>query len=127
MVSDPAPQRPVISSPGDVDCVLRPRMAHLDRERFVVVLLDTKNAVIGTHTVSVGTLSSSLVHPREVFKPAIQAGAAAVILAHNHPSGHVEPSREDREVTKRTVEAGQTLGIGVLDHPVIGEGFFSFK
>ena len=127
MVSDPAPQRPVISSPADVDRLLRGRMAHLDRERFVVVLLDTKNAVIGTHTVSIGTLSSSLVHPREVFKPAIQAGAAAVILAHNHPSGKVEPSREDRAVTTRVVEAGETIGIEVLDHVIIGETHFSFK
>jgi DNA repair protein RadC len=77
MVLEPAHKRPVISSPGDVDRLLRSRMAHLDRERFVVVLLNTKNAVLGTHTVSIGTLSSSLVHPREVFKPAIQEGAAA--------------------------------------------------
>ncbi len=127
MVLEPWPRRPVISGPQDVDALLRSRMAHLDRECFVVVLLNMKNTVIASPTVSIGTLSSSLVHPREVFKPAVQAGAAAVILAHNHPSGHVEPSREDREVTKRTVEAGQTLGIGVLDHLIIGEGFFSFK
>jgi mannose-6-phosphate isomerase-like protein (cupin superfamily) len=86
-------------------------MAHLDRERFVVVLLDTKNAVVATHTVSVGTLTSSLVHPREVFKPAILASAAGIILAHNHPSGKTEPSREDREVTERIARAGKTLGI----------------
>ncbi len=127
MVSEAAPSRPVVSSPQDVDRLLRARMAHLDRERFVVVLLDTKNAVVGTPTVSIGTLSSSLVHPREVFKPAIQAGAASVILAHNHPSGKTEPSREDREVTKRIAEAGETLGIEVLDHLVIGDTFFSFK
>jgi DNA repair protein RadC len=127
MVLEPAPERPVISSPGDVDRLLRPRMAHLDRERFVALLLNTKYAVIGTHTVSIGTLSSSLVHPREVFKPAIQEGAAAVILAHNHPSGRVEPSREDRAVTTRVVEAGETIGIEVLDHVIIGEAHFSFK
>ena len=127
MVSEPGPTRPVISVPKDVDALLRARMAHLDRERFVVVLLNTKNAVIASPTISIGTLSSSLVHPREVFKPAVHAGAAGVILAHNHPSGHVEPSREDRDVTKRIVEAGETIGIGVLDHLVIGDGFFSFK
>ena len=127
MVSEPGPERPGISSPGDVDRLLRGRMACLDRERFVVVLLDAKNAVIGIHTVSVGTLSSSLGHPREVFKPAIQASAAGLVVAHNHPSGKTEPSREDRDVTERIVEAGKTLGIEVLDHLVIGDAFFSFK
>lgn len=127
MVSEPGPERPVISSPGDVDRLLRGRMACLDRGRFVVVLLNAKNAVIGIHTVSVGTLSSSLVHPREVFKPAIQASAAGLVVAHNHPSGKTEPSREDRDVTERIVEAGKTLGIEVLDHLVIGDAFFSFK
>ena len=71
------------------------------------MLLNAKNAVIGIHTVSVGTLSSSLVHPREVFKPAIQASAAGLVVAHNHPSGKTEPSREDRDVTERIVEAGR--------------------
>ena len=127
MVSRHTPDRPVISSPADVDALLRGKMGHLDRERFVVVLLNTKNAVLGTHTVSIGTLSSSLVHPREVFKPAIQASAAAVILAHNHPSGKTQPSREDRDVTRRLVEAGETIGIEVLDHLVIGDAHFSFK
>jgi DNA repair protein RadC len=127
MVSEPGPRRPVISGPPDVDALLRGRMAHLDRERFVVVLLNTKNAVIASPTVSIGTLSSSPVHPREVFRPAVHAGAAAIILAHNHPSGHVEPSREDREVTGRLARAGETMGIHLLDHLVIGDAFFSFK
>ena len=127
MVSERAPGRPVVGGPLDVYQLLRGRMAHLDRERFVVVLLNTKNAVLGTHTVSIGTLSSSLVHPREVFKPAIQAGAAAVILVHNHPSGKTEPSREDRDVTRRLVEAGETIGIEVLDHVVIGDFYVSLK
>src|SRR3990170_7398006 len=81
------PGRPVISSPADVERLLRGRIANLDRENFVVVLLNTKNEVIETSTVSVGTLSASLVHPREVFKSAVSASAASVILAHNHPSG----------------------------------------
>ncbi len=121
------PGRPVISSPADVDGLLRGRIANLDREHFVVVLLNTKNEVIEAPTVSVGTLSSSLVHPREVFKPAIRASAASVVLAHNHPSGRVEPSREDREVTGRMVEAGEVVGIEVLDHVIVGEGYFSMK
>ena len=121
------PGRPMISSPADVDRLLRGRIANLDRENFVVVLLNTKNEVIGTPLVSVGTLSASLVHPREVFKPAIRASAASVVLAHNHPSGKVEPSREDREVTRRLGEAAGVLGIEMLDHVIVGDGYFSMK
>lgn len=121
------PGRPVISSPADVERLLRGRIANLDRENFVVVLLNTKNEVIETSTVSVGTLGASLVHPREVFKPAVRASAASVILAHNHPSGKVEPSREDREVTRRLGEAAGILGIEVLDHVIVGDGYFSMK
>ncbi len=121
------PGRPVISSPADVERLLRGRIANLDRENFVVVLLNTKNEVIETSTVSVGTLSASLVHPREVFKPAVRASAASVVLAHNHPSGKVEPSREDREITKRLGEAAGILGIEVLDHVIVGDGYFSMK
>jgi DNA repair protein RadC len=121
------PGRPVISSPADVERLLRGRIANLDRENFVVVLLNTKNEVIETSTVSVGTLGASLVHPREVFKPAVRASAASVILAHNHPSGKVEPSREDREVTRRLGEAAEILGIEVLDHVIVGDGYFSMK
>ncbi|CAA9408961.1 MAG: UPF0758 family protein [uncultured Rubrobacteraceae bacterium] len=121
------PGRPVISSPADVERLLRGRIANLDRENFVVLLLNTKNEVIETSTVSVGTLGASLVHPREVFKPAVRASAASVILAHNHPSGKVEPSREDREVTRRLGEAAGILGIEVLDHVIVGDGYFSMK
>ena len=121
------PGRPVISSPADVDRLLRGRIANLDRENFVFVLLNTKNEVIETSAVSVGTLSASLVHPREVFKPAVRASAASVILAHNHPSGKVEPSKEDREVTRRLGEAAEILGIEVLDHVIVGDGYFSLK
>lgn len=121
------PGRPMISSPADVDRLLRGRIANLDRENFVVVLLNTKNEVIESPLVSVGTLSAALVHPREVFKPAIRASAASVILAHNHPSGKVEPSREDREITGRLVESAEILGIEVLDHVILGDGFYSMK
>ena len=121
------PGRPVISSPADVERLLRGRIANLDRENFVVVLLNTKNEVIETFTVSIGTLSASLVHPREVFKPAVRASAASVVLAHNHPSGKVEPSREDREVTRRLGEAAEILGIDVLDHVIVGDGYYSMK
>ncbi len=121
------PGRPVISSPADVDGLLRGRIANLDRENFVAVLLNTKNEVLEISTVSVGTLSSSLVHPREVFKPAIRASASSVVLAHNHPSGKVEPSREDREVTGRLTSAAEILGIEVLDHVIVGDEYFSMK
>ena len=121
------PGRPVVGSPADVDALLRGRIANLDRENFVAVLLNTKNEVIEFPTISVGTLSASLVHPREVFKPAIRASAASVVLAHNHPSGKVEPSREDHEVTKRLVNAAEIIGIGVLDHVILGNGYFSMK
>jgi DNA repair protein RadC len=121
------PGRPVISSPADVERLVRGRIANLDRENFVVVLLNTKNEVIETLTVSIGTLGASLVHPREVFKPVIRASAASVILAHNHPSGKVEPSREDREVTRRLGEAAGILGIEMLDHVIVGDGYFSMK
>lgn len=96
----------------------------LDREHFCILLLDTKNNVRGIHTVSIGTLNSSLIHPREVFKPAIPASANAVVLAHNHPSGDPEPSAGDWAVTRRLEQAGKLLGIEVLDHLVIGDGRF---
>lgn len=127
LIAARGPERPVVSSPADVDGLLRGRIADLDRECFVCVLLNTKNEVIGSPTISVGTLSSSLVHPREVFKPAIKASAASVILAHNHPSGKVGPSHEDIALTKRLAEAGETLGIEVLDHVILGDGYHSMK
>ena len=121
------PERPVISSPADVDRLLRGRIANLDRENFVAVLLNAKNEVIGAPLISVGTLSASLVHPREVFKPAIRASAASVVLVHNHPSGKVEPSPEDREATRRLKESAGILGIEVLDHVIVGDGYYSMK
>jgi DNA repair protein RadC len=102
--------------------VFQGRFEKLDREEFLVVPLDTKNRVLGFHVVSVGSLGASLVHPREVFKIAILANAASVILVHNHPSGDPEPSAEDRRVTERLKEAGELVGIPVLDHVVIGDG-----
>ncbi len=93
-----------------------------DREELLVVPLDGKNQVLGFHVVSVGTLTASLVHPREVFKVAILANAAALILVHGHPSGSPEPSAEDVAITRRLKEAGELLGIRLLDHVVIGDG-----
>lgn len=118
---------PKISSPEDVDTLMRPRLAHLDRENFVVLLLDTKNRLLASPTVSIGTLTASMVHPREVFKPAVRASAANVILVHNHPSGEARPSAEDHAITRRLKEAGELFGISVLDHVIIGNDFCSIK
>ena len=93
-----------------------------DQEKFVVACLDTKHRVQCVVVVTVGTLDASLVHPREVFKPAFIEGSSAVILSHNHPSGNTSPSREDHEVTKRLTDAGTLLGIAVLDHIIYGDG-----
>jgi DNA repair protein RadC len=111
-----------------VSKLLHTYLADADREHFVVFFVDQKNWVIGMHTVSMGSLTASIVHPREVFKAAILANAAAIVCGHNHPSGDVQPSREDRASTKRLVDAGKLLGIEVLDHIIIGrEGvYFSF-
>ncbi len=117
-----------ITCPSDALALLQPRMQLLDREHFVVVSLTTKNRVIAIETASIGSLSSSIVHPREIFKNAVRLSAASVILAHNHPSGDPTPSREDLEITKRLVEAGKLIGIEVLDHLIIGvNAFTSFK
>ena len=100
----------------------------LDREHFVVLCLSVRRKLIARETVSVGTLSASLVYPREIFKPAIMANAASIIVAHNHPSGDHCPSAEDREVTRRIQRAGELLGIPLADHIVISStGYHSFR
>lgn len=90
-----------------------------DREFFVALLVDGKNRITALHLVSQGSLNQSIVHPRETFKSALLANAAAVILCHNHPSGDLLPSREDREITRRLKEAGELLGVRVLDHVIV--------
>jgi DNA repair protein RadC len=120
--------RPVIKAPEDAAGLVMEEMRHFDREHFRAILLNTKNQVIGTDKVSVGTLNSSAVHPRELFRNAIKRGAASVILVHNHPSGDPAPSKEDMDITGRVKEAGNIIGIGVLDHIIIGDNkFTSFK
>ena len=114
--------------PRDVAAYLTPRFGGGAVERFGVVLLDTKHRVVKATVLSVGTLDASLVHPREVFREATTAGAAVVVLFHNHPSGDPTPSRDDMALTSRLVEAGELMGIAVLDHVVLGESrYFSFK
>jgi len=100
---------------------LRPFFAGLDREQFLVACLDAKHAIIGVNVVSIGSLTLSIVHPREVFKPAILLNAHALIAAHNHPSGDPAPSAEDRVLTARLRQAGELIGIALLDHLILGE------
>nr|CAA9251190.1 UPF0758 family protein [uncultured Armatimonadetes bacterium] len=114
-------ERPKIRSPRDVYNLLGPTLRDQNREHFVALLLDTKGGVLRTRTVSVGDLSSSLVHPREVFTEAVRHSAASLIVAHNHPSGDPAPSPEDVQVTRRLCEAGELLGIELLDHVVLGD------
>lgn len=100
---------------------LRPFFAGLDREQFLVCCLDAKHAIIGVNVVSVGSLTMSIVHPREVFKPAILLNASAIICAHNHPSGDPAPSPEDRQLTVRLRQAAELIGITLLDHIILGD------
>ena len=111
-----------ISSSADLFRHFHPLLRDLKREIFKVVLLDAKNAVIKEATVSEGSLTLSIVHPREVFALAVRESAAGMIFLHNHPSGDPTPSTEDRRLTDRLVAAGEVLGIRVLDHMVIGDG-----
>jgi DNA repair protein RadC len=115
-------------SSQDVAVYYRPRMKDLKKEMFRCILLDTKNKIIREEVVSIGSLSASIVHPRDTFKAAIRESAAAVIFIHNHPSGDIKPSQEDILLTRRLVQAGEVLGIQVLDHIIIGDGdHFSFR
>lgn len=121
-------QRPIIKSPADAAALIMEDMRFLDREHFKTMCLNTKNGVLAIETVSIGSLNSSVVHPREVFKNPIKRSSAAIILIHNHPSGDPTPSSEDVAVTKRLIEGGQILGIEVLDHIIIGDNkYLSLK
>ncbi|ADG83384.1 DNA repair protein RadC [Thermincola ferriacetica] len=114
-----------IRTPEDVAGILMEKMRHYDREHFLAIMLNTKNQVLNIETVSIGHLNASLVHPREIFKSAIKKSAAALIVAHNHPSGDPHPSKEDILITKRLVEVGEIIGIEVLDHVILGDNNFT--
>ncbi|MEW6509465.1 MAG: DNA repair protein RadC [Bacteroidota bacterium] len=115
-----------VRSPEDAARLLIPRLRDLRHEAFIVLVLDSNNGVVADVELSRGTLNASVVHPREVFKLAIDRLGAAVIVAHNHPSGNPEPSREDLEITRQLAEAGRIVGIPLHDHLVIaGNGFTS--
>ena len=119
--------RTVLSSPAEVYAAFGPLMEDLPREVFRVALLDAQNVLLRDLSISEGTLSTSLVHPREVFRPAILEPAASIVLLHNHPSGDPSPSEEDVKLTRQMVRAGEAVGIPVLDHLVLGtDRYFSF-
>lgn len=113
---------PTIKGPEDVYRLLFPALKGETREHFVALYLSSRHHVIAQETISVGSLNASIVHPREVFRPAITHAAAALILAHNHPSGDATPSEEDRAITKRLHEVGSLLGIELLDHIILANG-----
>lgn len=120
--------QPVIKTPADVEKLVKGKLRDKKKEYFTVILLDSRNHLINTKDISIGSLNASIVHPREVFKEAISASAAAVIFAHNHPSGDPTPSDDDIRLTHRLIEAGKILDIEVLDHIIIGEkGCLSMK
>ena len=119
------PGRAVLSSPSEVFARYGPLMEDLDKEVFRIALLDAQNGLLRDVVVSEGTLSASLVHPREVFKPAILESAASLILLHNHPSGDPTPSREDLRLTRQLVECSRLLELHIHDHVVIGHGRFT--
>jgi DNA repair protein RadC len=112
------------TSPGQIFNHFHYRFRDLRKEYFLVLLLDGKNRILREERISEGSLNQSIVHPREVFAPAVRESAAAIILVHNHPSGDPTPSREDREITRRLKEGGELLGIRVLDHVIVGDGTY---
>ena len=120
--------RPVIDSARAVAGIIPANVREAKKEHFLILCLNARRQLIHLETVSIGTLSASLVHPREVFSPAIAHAAAAVVAVHNHPSGDSTPSSEDRDVTRRLQRAGELLGIPLADHVVVSaSGFFSFR
>ena len=122
---EPSPKGPAFSSGQDVYHYFYPRMQGLRKEVFYCILLDVKNRLIRDLKISEGTLTASLIHPRESFRDAIKESAASILFIHNHPSGDPTPSREDVAITKKLEDAGNTVGIKVLDHIIIAEGGYS--
>ena len=117
-----------MGGPGDIHRAFMPGLRLERRESFFAILLDARHRVLGRRPVSLGTLTASLVHPREVFREVIREAAAALVVVHNHPSGDPAPSAEDHEVTERLRKAGELLGIPLVDHVIVADsGFFSFR
>lgn len=114
----------IVKNPSDIANHYMEKLKDLKKEYFIAVFLDSKNKIIKDEVISIGTLNSSLVHPREVFKEAIKQSANSIILVHNHPSGNVEPSEKDYRVNKVLIETGNLVGIKVLDHLIVGNKEF---
>jgi DNA repair protein RadC len=117
-------KKPLMKTPENIVAMMRGRLKDKKKEHFLALLLDTRNQLIKVSEISIGSLDTSIVHPREVFKEAIAASAAAIIFVHNHPSGDPEASEDDIKLTKRLAEAGDIMGIDVLDHVIIGDKTF---
>lgn len=121
-------ERSKINSPQTGADILMPRLRYERHEKFLTVLLDSKNRIMRIEQISEGSVNSAVVHPREVFAPALLYHAAAILVAHNHPSGDPKPSNEDRKLTESLATSGRIMGIPLIDHLVIGDGiFFSFR
>ena len=121
-------RQPTLSTPRAVWRHLALELRDRERERFLALCLNTRNELIREVVVSVGSLNASIVHPREVFKPALACAAAGLVIAHNHPSGDPAPSRDDIELTRRLVHAGEIMGIDVIDHVILADTrYFSFR
>ncbi len=123
-------QEKSIDNPDNAKQMVQSYLGGKDREHFIVILVNIKNEICGVHTVAIGSLNSAIVHPREVYKAAVVANAAGIIVAHNHPSGDVRPSENDKEMTKRLVKAGKIMGIEFLDHLIVAndqDHYFSFR
>lgn len=114
-----------ILSPSDAYEMIKDQLQDLDREQFIIACLNTKNEPTNLSVVAMGTLNKAIVHPREVFKTAILSNAASIMAFHNHPSGDTTPSQQDLQLTNRLYEAGELLGIKLLDHLIIGDGSFT--
>ncbi len=125
---NPTAQKPVVRCPADAADYAMPRLRFQQREHFAIILLNIKHHILSMPIISIGSLTASVVHPREVFKAAVQNSAAAMILVHNHPSGDPSPSREDLNITRQLMEAGKLMDIPVLDHIVLGDNkYISLK
>ncbi len=123
----PSASRPRLTNSREAAGYFLPRLGNAEVEKFSCALLDTRNRLIRDVVVATGTVNACFIHPREVYRAAITESACAVILAHNHPSGELNPSEEDLNLTKRVIEAGGVIGIRVLDHIIVGQGgYFSF-
>ncbi|MEG1585023.1 MAG: DNA repair protein RadC, partial [Anaerovorax sp.] len=128
MASRPISQRVTVDNPEAIAKLFMEEMRYYKKEVFLVLLINVKGQIITVDRASVGDLSSTVIHPREIFNLAVKRSAAAVILVHNHPSGNPFPSQDDMDTTKRLAEAGKILGINVLDHIIIGDGtYISFR